>query len=76
MAMIQICDLCDTKLKSKYYVCSLFTFDTAQDVLNRANERYELCPDCYESMKAFIDCLRLDPDVLLKNIAGDDHDES
>ena len=76
MAHIQICDLCDTKLKSKYYVCSLFTIDNVQDTLTRANERFELCPNCYESIKAFIDCMRSDADKIMNIIVGDSHDES
>lgn len=77
MSHIQICDLCDTKLESKYHVCSLFTIDNAQiHELTRANERFELCSDCYELIKTFIDCLRSYGDTPMNIIAGDNHDES
>lgn len=77
MAHIQICDLCDTKLERLYYVCSLFTIDSAQiHELTRANERFELCPKCYEVLKTFLDCMRSDADTLIKIIEGDNHDES
>lgn len=76
MAHIQICDLCDTKLKSKYYVCSLFTIDNVQDILNRANERFELCEDCYNVLTTFINCMRSDADTLINILVGDSHDES
>ncbi len=76
MAHIQICDLCDSKLKSMYHVCSLFTINGVQDTLTCADERYELCSDCYELIKTFIDCLRSDSDTLINIIAGDNHDES
>ena len=77
MAHIQICDLCDTKLESKYHVCSLFTIDTTQiNALTRANKRFELCPECYEVLKTFLDCMRSDADTLINIIAGDNHDES
>lgn len=76
MAHIQICDLCDTKLGSKYYVCSLFIIDNVQATLTRANERFELCPKCYKVLKTFLDCMRSDADTLINIIAGDNHDES
>lgn len=77
MSYIQICDLCDTKLESKYHVCSLFTIDNAQiHELTRANERFELCPECYKLIKNFIDCMRSDIDTLVNILGGDDHDES
>lgn len=77
MAHIQICDLCDTKLERLYYVCSLFTLDSAQiHELTRTDERFELCSECYELIKTFIDCLRSDADTLKNIIGGNNHDES
>ena len=76
MSHIQICDLCNTKLKSKYYVCSLFTIDNVQDTLTRANERFELCEDYYNVLTTFISCMRFDADTLINILAGDNNDES
>lgn len=75
MAMIQICDTCNTKIEGRYYI---LTIDESKGIeyVNTRKCRYEICSDCFDALKTFLACMRSDADTIINIIAGDNHDES
>lgn len=75
MAMIQICDTCNTKIEKTFYILTVDEYQGIEYV-NERKCRYELCPDCYDLLISYIKCLNTSADELIAQILGYHDDES